>query len=328
MIEANKYKLGIFVVTGFFLFLLCLFMLGLSEVFKEKATLVTLFQESVQGLDIGSPVKYKGVPIGKVKRISIRTDDKLIKVDMEIRLSGFDVAKNGTPDDDDYFYEFMKKEIAEGLRCQLNYAGITGMKYVEIDYLHKSSLDMEPPPGLVEAKGLYIPAAPSIFKDMLNLINTSLEKIAKVPFDKISTELSDTFISARKLLQDPKVSNMISKLEEASDQLESSISSVNKVLTEQKIKSILSEVQDGLVSINNLAGVTTKAIQDARLPETSRSFRDASYSVVNTKDALANTLTKLNQALDSITELANSLSDDPSSIIRGKQTENMIPKIP
>ena len=318
MIEANKYKLGIFVVAGFFLFLLGIFLLGLADIFEEKDMLGSIFKESVQGLDIGSPVKYKGVPIGRVKKISIRAEDKLIRVDMEIRLAAIEVSEKRRMESKDYFDEFMKKEIANGLRCQLNYAGITGMKYVEIDYIEKAGVEVEIPAEFINSDETYIPSAQSVFKDMLNLINTSLEKIAKIPFDKISGELSETFTSAKNLLKDPKISNMISKLEEASDQLESSISSVNKVLTEQKIRSILSELQDSLSSINNLAGTTTKAIQDAKIPETSKSFRDASYSVANTKEALGNTLMKLNQALDSITELSNALSDDPSSLLKGK----------
>lgn len=321
MIEANKYKLGIFVVVGFFFFLLVIFLLGMADLFEEKDMLGTLFNESVQGLDIGSPVKYKGVPIGKVKKISIRAEDKLIRVDMEIRLSAIEISKKRRMESSDYFDDFMKREIANGLRCQMNYAGITGFKYLEIDYLEKPGVKVEVPPEFANSDETYIPATLSLFKDMLNLINTSLEKIAKIPFDKISGELSDTFTSAKALLQDPKVSNMISKLEEASDQLESSISSVNKALTEQKIRSILSELQDSLVSINNLASTTTKAIQDAKIPETSKSFRDATYSVSNTREALNNTLMKLNQALDSITELSNSLSDDPSSLLKGKHKE-------
>jgi hypothetical protein len=83
----------------------------------------TLFNESVQGLDIGSPVKYKGVPIGKVKKISIRAEDKLIRVDMEIASAPLKISKQRRMESIDYFDDFMKKEIANGLRCQMNYAG-------------------------------------------------------------------------------------------------------------------------------------------------------------------------------------------------------------
>ena len=89
MIQANKFRLGLFVLAGTVLFIAGLFVLGLEGLFVKKAHFVTLFPESVQGLTIGSPIKYKGVPIGTVAKISIQVEDKLIRVDMDINLSGF-----------------------------------------------------------------------------------------------------------------------------------------------------------------------------------------------------------------------------------------------
>jgi putative sigma-54 modulation protein len=48
-------------------------------------------------------------------------------------------------------------------------------------------------------------------------------------------------------------------------------------------------------------------------------FRDAAVSVVDSQQQLANTLDKLNRTLDSIRALSDSLEDDPSSLLRGKQ---------
>ena len=65
MIEANKYKLGIFVLTGIGLLIAGLFLLGLAETFKPKINFITYFDESVQGLEVGAAVKFRGVTIGK-----------------------------------------------------------------------------------------------------------------------------------------------------------------------------------------------------------------------------------------------------------------------
>ena len=69
MIEANKYKLGIFVLTGIGLLIIGLFMLGLSESLKPKINFMTYFDESVQGLEIGSAVKFRGNVDGAMTRL-------------------------------------------------------------------------------------------------------------------------------------------------------------------------------------------------------------------------------------------------------------------
>jgi ABC-type transporter Mla subunit MlaD len=328
MIEANRFKLGLFVIIGFCLFIVALFLLGVSEIFQKKASIVTLFQESVQGLDVGSAVKYKGVPIGKVTRISIRTKDKLIRVDMEIRLNAFDTNSNFSSVAEAYhfFYGYFRKEIKDGLRCQLNYAGITGLKYIEIDYFKNAPVEVKNPPKLT-GDSFYLPSTPSIFKDILRLINKSLDKIFSIPFNEMSEELSETFASAKKLLSDPKITQTIAKLERASDHLESSIETVDKALTERKIKQIINDLIQSISSINQLATQAKNALKLAEIPQTSARFREASSAVADTKRSLTNTLEKLDQTLDAITELVNSLDNDPSSIIRGKSAKETMKEV-
>ena len=63
---SNHWKLGLFVVAGVGLFLALLGGLGARGLRKETVTYTTYFDESVQGLDVGSPVKFRGVTIGNV----------------------------------------------------------------------------------------------------------------------------------------------------------------------------------------------------------------------------------------------------------------------
>ena len=67
--KANYAKIGFFVLTGIAMILLVVGIAG-ARVFNKQVVLAeTYFAESVTGLDIGSPVKYRGVPVGEVKRI-------------------------------------------------------------------------------------------------------------------------------------------------------------------------------------------------------------------------------------------------------------------
>jgi ABC-type transporter Mla subunit MlaD len=325
MIEANKFRLGMFVIAAVTLFFAVIFVFGLSDVFEKKARFVTLFQESVQGIAVGTPVKYKGVPIGSVSDISIAINENLIRVDMDIELKAFTGESNMPMTKAlDQFYDFFKKERSKGLRCRLEYAGITGLKYIELDYYIDSASNIITEPNNISKTHFYVPAQPSMFKDILKLINTSLEKISRVPFDKISDEMTETLKSMQRLLDDPKLKNTIEKMEKMSDNLEKSTSSISNVFTENKLREIVDGLNSNLKTINALATDARKDLQNAQIPETSKSFRNAADSVNEVKQSLQTTINKIDQTIDSLNELVNYLNDDPSALVRGKQKQPVL----
>ena len=95
MTDNSKFKLGLFIVVATVIFFAGLMILGSFEQFKEKAHICTLVSESVQGLSVGSSVKYMGVPVGSVREISIYSHDNIIRIDMEIKLSSFKAVPGG-----------------------------------------------------------------------------------------------------------------------------------------------------------------------------------------------------------------------------------------
>ena len=68
-LKANYFKLGLFVVGAVVAGVIVLVVIGSGRWFQPKVTIETYFNESVQGLDIGSKLKYRGVVIGEVKSI-------------------------------------------------------------------------------------------------------------------------------------------------------------------------------------------------------------------------------------------------------------------
>lgn len=79
----NNIKLGIFVMTGVFLLILSLYILGKNRnLFGARFELKTHF-ENVNGLVPGNNVRYSGIDIGSVSRVLL-VNDTLIEVAMSI----------------------------------------------------------------------------------------------------------------------------------------------------------------------------------------------------------------------------------------------------
>lgn len=135
----------------------------LSGVRREKTVSYLIeFDESVSGLQAGSDVRYRGVPVGRVTEITV-TPTNHIRARVEIRPSII--------------------RVRQGMTAQLNTAGVTGQLYVN---LTGGALAGE----LLPANAA-IPATPSLFANLstelpaiLAAINSVLERIDKALGDE------------------------------------------------------------------------------------------------------------------------------------------------
>src|SRR4029453_11982469 len=70
MEESKRYvRLGAFVMVTGCVLVAVLFLLGGHKLFQPTFTFETYFDESVSGLDLGAPVRFRGVPLGHVTEI-------------------------------------------------------------------------------------------------------------------------------------------------------------------------------------------------------------------------------------------------------------------
>ncbi|MDB4989318.1 MAG: uncharacterized protein JWN04_4496, partial [Myxococcaceae bacterium] len=70
----NHWKLGLFVLTSVILGLMGIVFLAGRALQKDTVRYTSFFDESVTGLNTGSPVSYRGVTVGNVQDINIARD--------------------------------------------------------------------------------------------------------------------------------------------------------------------------------------------------------------------------------------------------------------
>ena len=313
-------RIGIFTVSGLLLLLAGLFYLGLSDLFAAKMKVFTYFSESVQGLNVGSSVKYRGVPVGTVSKLSIDMDSKKVLVTMEIEPEHFHSTRQKL-NTGNVFERLIRKEVENGLRCRLEFAGITGMKFIELDYFAPPNPQTKriTEHYVLVADAEYIPSVPSTIKDLTAALSGALDRLSRIRFEDIAGEMERSLSKLSELLSDPAISSAINHIKEAAEHLESGSSTILRVLDENRLNRILNSLEKDLDVLNNLGEQLTRATLEMKLPETTASFRRSMSDLQEGRNDFDDTLSKLNQTLESIKILADYLSTDPSAIIKGKQ---------
>src|SRR5215213_2917631 len=176
----NHYKLGLFVILGIAATIMIAVGLGAQSMRKETVTYHTYFNESVQGLDVGSPVKFRGVTIGHVSAIEVAPDHRHVEVIEE--LDEKDIKRLGLAETNPVGHGLKKKElrfsIPPDLRAQLGSQGITGVKFIAIDFFDPKSNPPLPLP--FAAADNTIPAATSMMKNLEDTISKAAEKLPEL----------------------------------------------------------------------------------------------------------------------------------------------------
>jgi ABC-type transporter Mla subunit MlaD len=182
-LKANYFKLGLFVVGAIIAGVIVIVVIGSGRWLQPRLAVETYFNESVQGLDVGSKLKYRGVVIGEVTRIGFtynkyqqdrpmqqRSRYVLVEAQIQPKLLGGRAAGAGDLSDQ----KTADLEIERGLRMRLAPQGITGTSFLEIDYV-------DPPPAVIAIDwvptSIYIPSAPSTVTTVVNAVIDILTRL-------------------------------------------------------------------------------------------------------------------------------------------------------
>jgi ABC-type transporter Mla subunit MlaD len=293
----NHWKLGLFVVLAIGVMIGGLFWLGARRFQHESFAAVAFFDESVQGLDVGSPIKFRGVTLGTVSDITVAPDHRHVQVTCDIHVDavkrlGIAVGDPGRVGKGPF--------LPPELRVQLVSAGITGVRFLQVDFFDPvryqiTRLPFDPPPN-------YIPAAPSTLKSLEDLV---LEIMNRLP--TLGEQVTATL-----------------------DEATGALAAVRRLAASVQRK-------DGpfatlLVRLDGTAQRLERAIEEAQLGPTTQALREASSGVTGVTgglgglgDELAASLVALQETLESVRMLADSLDRDPSALIRGPRADGAVP---
>ena len=256
--RSKYFLLGLFSLSGVVLAVIGIFWFLFSGSFQGGITVETYLDESVQGLYVGSTLKYRGLKIGSIQ-----------KMDFVRRVYPESVAQNNPSqnsilirvniDTKSYnLWDNIQDEIKKGLRMRLSSSGLAGGSFLEMDYFDPKD---NPVPDISwTPKQIYIPSAQGILKKIGSSIDALAQQTSQIQLaeavanfnrlvvvftkmversqaDKLSVELRHLVAESRetnkrlvKIMKDSSARSLPSRISRIVSRIETSSTSFDRIL--------------------------------------------------------------------------------------------------
>ena len=326
MKNSHYFKLGLFVLSGIALLTAAVFVVGSRVFFEHKIHAETLMDESVDGLEEGAPVKYRGVTIGQVKSISFAAEShdtvtrkphgiaRYVLVEMSLESKSFE--RMSLPE-----IQKTLKEMAEsGLRARVEQQGIGGGVYVGLDFVNAT---VNPPPQVhLDSTALYIPSAPSTMNQVMSAAERLANDLrqANLPqvvehIDHLVTSANGTVGQIHQLVEGNQgnLKSALTDLPDIMHGLKGTVTRTDELLKDKKLDRTISNMADASAGAGEAVG------------ELRRASQDLSALISTRQEDFNRIISDLRRTADNLAVLSNDARDNPSQLILGGPPPRRVP---
>jgi ABC-type transporter Mla subunit MlaD len=355
--KSGYFKLGLFVILGSLALVASVVYLGGGNYFVDRIEVETYFKEPVQGLDVGAPVKYRGVPVGVVQRItfvaaeygapvSASVDERMyVRVLFGIDLRAFPGMTR------EQITGHLEEVVGQGLRMRLAAAGLTGTAFLTAELLDPRVFPAIEVPWTPH--NLYVPSAPSSFGAMVASLEKSMRELGQVDVAQLGEDLGAFLDNANKTIQQVHIDEVQQRVIALLDELRDSNAKLNHLLAKPALEKAIDDTgatlaglrevvdhskddtQIAIKSLRSAAGRVDDLLNDQRvetiltqvagtadqLPATMARLRGALKTIDDTlreeQPNIRVIIENLRVVSDDLTRLTGEAKDYPSRIIFG-----------
>ena len=343
--QASKTLIGSFVVGAVVLIVAGVLIFGSGKFMKKTDSFVLFFESSLQGLNVGSPVLFRGVQIGSVTSITIEANAEdlsvhipvIIEIEpLKIKLIRGKRARDITMN--------LPGLIEKGLRAQLKIGSLlTGQLMIELGF------SPDTPAKIVGLNTEYpeIPTIPSALERITDIMRD-------LPFDKIidkllsaveaienlasSPDIPDTLHSLKMTVEDARklLQNLDSRIDPLAMRIDKTVKEYGKLArhVDAEVKPLASNVDSTLQEARKLVRDVDGQIEPL-VSSIDRSLKQAFDALAQAKKTLAvaektigkespviyqfdKTLKEISRMARSIRSLADYLERHPNALLYGK----------
>ena len=327
--------IGLFVVGALALGVVGVGAFGSGQFFEQRTTFISYFDESVNGLDVGAPVKFKGVPIGEVTDINLRVDLEnetfQVPVQYAINLDPVTDTTGARLNLDDP--ALLRAQIKDGLRAQLQLESIvTGKLYVELTYISDpdSAVYAQGPPSRLSIPTELSPLAKlgegasglvtnlrqfdvtQINENLVTFLVNANDKLEALDAEAINRSALTTIESVREVVESEEVRTTLQDMPKATERLRATIKDAQSLI--QRLDQGVEPTADELETTSRQLRKTLKRMRRT-MTEVDQTLSTDSGVGYQMNEALSN----LSEATEALRVLIQSLEQNPSMFLRGRE---------
>ncbi|ANU66811.1 MlaD family protein [Turicimonas muris] len=313
--NTKLFRLGLFVIAAILLIIAAVVILVGPSLTKPKTIAETYFKYSISGLEVGSPVKFRGIQVGEVKEILLSTEAYPKSAqDVISNLNSVAVVRMQLNLPADSVNQELNTYIKEGLRTQTQLAGITGSLYISLEFLDPEKYPADSIPFTWHPEYSYIPSAPSLSNEVIENVKNFLAGLDEMDIEKY---VSNTL---------PAINSLIVNLNRIAESINATTvqdigTNLNTLLTNTDTK--ISEID--IQSLNELIGqldVAAKNFGDMAQKTNTRKLVDSLTQlsqrlnglVGNNQYEVQKIIANINRITQNLQSLSRELVNDPSAL--------------
>lgn len=320
--KARYFSIGLFMVVAIMVAIVLVIWLGASQYFRHGESYVSYFDESVQGLQRDSAVKYRGVEVGTVERIRVAPDGRLIEVLMKLRL---------------------KDGLQRDMVAELKMAGITGLVFIELDRKKPKEPDYTPKLSFTPDDPV-IPTRPSDVKQILDGAGDIIAKASEIDFKGLSDEVKkltrslDQLVTSREVrgilknihsvterldkTTHPQVNAILERIDTLTKRLDTAAAGVERLTAQGHLEGVFQDARNVMGDTRGLIASLKSELEGMRLAEigqkANRLTEELGRSGMAMSRELEAAITELRQAVENFDQLVDRVKTTPSELLFSK----------
>lgn len=281
--QKAKFFVGLFIAAGISLAVVAIILLGMNRFLEKGQFYAVYFDESVQGLKPDSPVKYRGVAIGHIERISLAPDSRLIEVILKIES---DIR------------------LEENMVAQQKVVGITGSKFIELDRQKDEAENLYPKLDFPTEYPV-LASRPSNISELFRGIDDIVQKLNSLDIVGISDHLKVALVHLGQTLSDIDAKGI-------SNNIKTSLSNINENFDPVRWGKLITSLEKNLDILEKLINSSDNLMKKA-----SELVDGAGTEISNLNRHLIVVGQNLEKTTGNLDNMLEQISDHPAQLLFG-----------